>query len=158
MTLEELANLGEFVGGVAVIISLLYLAVQIRQNTKAVRSASYHQAAEQTWSALLAIAQDQSLAQAVSNLVAGRDLSPADQTRVAAVDTSLLFGFENMLRLQEQGLLDPDVWENVLKNSISFLGRPRVREMLSQRPGPLSARLLAEVQKHEALFPKESAA
>jgi hypothetical protein len=38
MTLEDWANIGEIVGGVAVIISLLYLAWQIRQNTKAVRA------------------------------------------------------------------------------------------------------------------------
>lgn len=158
MTLQELANVGEFLGGIAVIVSLLYLAVQIRQNTKAVRSASYHQAAEQTWNALLAIAQDRSLGEAIGNLAAGRELSPPEQTRVAAVDASLLFGFENMLRLQEQGLVDPDVWDNVLKNSISYLGRPRIREVLSQRPGPLSSRLLTEIQKHRALFPEEPAA
>jgi hypothetical protein len=38
MTLEDWANIGEIVGGVAVIISILYLAWQIRQNTKAVRA------------------------------------------------------------------------------------------------------------------------
>jgi hypothetical protein len=38
MTLEDWANIGEIVGGVAVIVSLLYLAWQIRQNTKAVRA------------------------------------------------------------------------------------------------------------------------
>ena len=31
--LEALGNLGDFVGGVAVIVTLLYLASQIRQNT-----------------------------------------------------------------------------------------------------------------------------
>jgi hypothetical protein len=158
LTLQELANIGEFVGGIAVIISLLYLAVQIRQNTKAVQSASYHQAAEQTWSALLAVAQDQSLGEAVSGVAAGREISAADQTRVAAMDASLLFGFENMLRLREQGLVDPDVWDNVFKNSISYLGRPRVRQILSERPGPLSSRLLSEIQKHRTLFPEEPAA
>jgi hypothetical protein len=38
MTLEDWANLGEVIGAVAVIVSLLYLAWQIRQNTKAVRA------------------------------------------------------------------------------------------------------------------------
>jgi hypothetical protein len=43
MTLESLANLGEFVGAIGVLLSLVYLAVQIRQNTRTVRS-STHQA------------------------------------------------------------------------------------------------------------------
>lgn len=38
MNLEQLANVGEFLGGVAVVVSLIYLAVQIRQNTNSVRA------------------------------------------------------------------------------------------------------------------------
>jgi hypothetical protein len=41
MSLEDLGNIGEFVAAVAVVISLVYLAVQIRQNTRSVRSATY---------------------------------------------------------------------------------------------------------------------
>jgi hypothetical protein len=33
MSLEDLGNIGEFVAAVAVVVSLIYLAVQIRQNT-----------------------------------------------------------------------------------------------------------------------------
>ena len=43
MSLEDLGNLGEFVGAIGVVVSLVYLAYQIRQNTAAVR-ASTHQA------------------------------------------------------------------------------------------------------------------
>ena len=43
MNLEDLGNLGEFVSAIAVVVSLLYVATQIRQNTSAVRSTS-HQA------------------------------------------------------------------------------------------------------------------
>ena len=41
MTLEDLGNIGEFVGAIAVVVSLLYLAIQIRQNTKTVRTSTY---------------------------------------------------------------------------------------------------------------------
>jgi hypothetical protein len=155
---NALGAIGELVGALGVIVSLAYLAVQIRQNTRALRSTSYHQAAEQTWSAVLAVAQDASLAAAYAKLLDGREPTPEEQVQVAFADVALIFGFENMLRLNEQGLLDPDVWDNVLKNSIGYLGSARVREVLSQRPGPLSARLLTEVQKHELLFPVEPAA
>ena len=33
MDLTQLANLGEFLGGVAVLVTLAYLAVQVRQST-----------------------------------------------------------------------------------------------------------------------------
>jgi len=41
--LEALGNLGDFIGGIAVVATLLYLAVQVRQNTVALRTASRQQ-------------------------------------------------------------------------------------------------------------------
>lgn len=39
-TLESLGNLGDFIGGIGVVATLIYLAVQVRQNTAALRTAS----------------------------------------------------------------------------------------------------------------------
>jgi hypothetical protein len=41
MSLEDLGNIGEFVAAVGVIASLIYLAVQIRQNTDSLRAATF---------------------------------------------------------------------------------------------------------------------
>ena len=38
MTIVELGALGEFIGAVAVLVTLIYLAVQLRQNTEAIRA------------------------------------------------------------------------------------------------------------------------
>jgi hypothetical protein len=40
MTLEELGSLGEFVSSVAVVISLVYVALQVKQGSKSSRIAS----------------------------------------------------------------------------------------------------------------------
>ena len=40
MTLQDLGNLGEFVGAIAVVVTLGYLAFQIRQNTVQLRQSS----------------------------------------------------------------------------------------------------------------------
>ncbi len=34
MTLQDLGSLGELVGGIAVVVSVVYLAIQIRHNTR----------------------------------------------------------------------------------------------------------------------------
>ncbi len=44
MNIMELGAIGELVGGAAVIATLAYLAVQIKQNTTAVRSARWNSA------------------------------------------------------------------------------------------------------------------
>ena len=146
MDLDSLGSIGDFVGGLGVIVSILYLALQIHQNTKAVRSSSYHQAAEQTWSYCLAIAQDETLAELLAKRGSGQSLTAAQTLRADAADQALLFGFENMLRLHEEGLVDPEVWENLIANSLRALDGPGFRATLANRPGPLSRRLLAEIE------------
>ena len=41
MTLEQLGSIGELIGAIGVIISLVYLALQIRTNTEAERTSTY---------------------------------------------------------------------------------------------------------------------
>ncbi len=43
MTLQDLGNIGEFVGAVGVIATLAYLAVQVRQNTRALRASTFQE-------------------------------------------------------------------------------------------------------------------
>ncbi len=38
MTVEDLGNIGEFIASIGVVISLIYLALQTRDNTKAIRA------------------------------------------------------------------------------------------------------------------------
>ena len=42
MTLAELSDLAHAVGAVAVVASLIFVGIQIRQNTRATRAASHH--------------------------------------------------------------------------------------------------------------------
>jgi hypothetical protein len=51
MSLEDLGNIGELIAAIGVIISLICLALQIRQNTHAARSysAAYSAAFRMSW-------------------------------------------------------------------------------------------------------------
>jgi len=49
MTLNDLANIGQVIGAIAVVISLIYVALQIRQNTNAVRSATAQDCSSQPY-------------------------------------------------------------------------------------------------------------
>ncbi len=41
--LEALGNIGDFLGGIGVVVTLLYLAAQIRQNTRMMRGTARQQ-------------------------------------------------------------------------------------------------------------------
>lgn len=61
MTLNDLGNIGELVGGIAVVISLLYLAVQIRHNSKISKFEAHRSLSNDMASVLGNIASDPDL-------------------------------------------------------------------------------------------------
>jgi len=61
VTLNDLGNIGELLGGVAVVISLLYLAVQIRHNSQIARFDAHRSLSQDMASVLGNIASDADL-------------------------------------------------------------------------------------------------
>ena len=48
MTLADLGNIGEFVASIVVVVSLIYLATQVRQNSRLLRASAIQSAASNT--------------------------------------------------------------------------------------------------------------
>jgi hypothetical protein len=150
MTLQDLGSLGEFVGAVAVVASFFYLAVQIRQNTRALHTSAYAQTAEQAWLVNLAIAQDKDLARIWADFAAGKSLIPEDNARIDAVLSNFFTGGEHTFRQYELGLLDSDTWENTVWNAYSLFP-PAAYDRWRERKGPLTQRLLSYLESRGVL-------
>ena len=96
MNLNDLANIGQVIGAVAVVVSLFYVAHQIRQNTNAVRSATAQAVHEHfaNWYHLLA--SDPVLSQiAAKGLRDYTSLSEQDRVRFIAAFMSFLSYSQN---------------------------------------------------------------
>jgi hypothetical protein len=90
MNLNDLANLGQIIGALAVVISLFYVASQIRQNTNAVRSATAQTVHEHFAKWYHLVAADDELAQIVAKGL--RDYgSLSEKERVRFVATFMAF-------------------------------------------------------------------
>ena len=63
MNWDALGAISETIGAIAVIVTLAYLAVQIRQNTRATQTASHHAITDSLNLGNIAVAQDAELAQ-----------------------------------------------------------------------------------------------
>lgn len=112
MTLSDLGNVGEFVGAIAVILSLLYLAIQIRQNTRTVRAASHH-AAVSTGNDLNTLLSEPENARIVLAGIAGLDsLSPEEQFRYTLLMRSVLAFYEDVFFQFREGQVDAEFWES----------------------------------------------
>jgi hypothetical protein len=109
MNWEAIGAIGEVVGAFAVIATLLYLAVQIRQNTKAIRSTTLtaiteHKHFELRWSSDIAPAWRKALTDPSS-------LTPDESWQVAEWMASSFVARQNEFFQHQQGLIDDDTWE-----------------------------------------------
>ncbi len=82
LTIQDLGALGEMLGSILVAVTLIYLAFQLRQNTKASNiqaTASLSSEMEQT---ILVVAQDDVLAEGLRKALSGGDLSALEQAKL----------------------------------------------------------------------------
>ena len=124
--LEDLGNLGDFISGVAVVVTLIYLTLQIRQNTVSVRAATIQSAAQANAEMLDHFVRDPELHRIYQ--AGTRDfesLSPEDRFRFASIMGSMLHRVEGMVYQSAKGLLPPESWEggaNRIKGAFALPG------------------------------------
>jgi hypothetical protein len=126
MNLDDLANIGQVIGAIAVVISLIYVALQIRQNTNAVRSATAQTVHEHFARWYHLVAANDELAKIVANGL--RDygsLSEHERVRFIAAFMSFLSYSQNAFLKWRDGLLASSLWmgwELVIMNLVCAPG------------------------------------
>ena len=125
MSLEDLGNIGEFVAAVAVVVSLIYLAVQIRQNTRSVRMASHHAVMSEFRTNIRVLTQDPELASAYQvGLEHPDQLSETDRARFGPVLASSVQIYEELYAHYRAGLIERDLWESRERNLFYLMSLP----------------------------------
>jgi hypothetical protein len=125
MNLNDLANLGQIIGAVAVVISLFYVASQIRQNTNAVRSATAQTVHEHFAKWYHLVAADDELSQIVAKGL--RDygsLSEKERVRFIAAFMSFLSYSQNAFLKWREGLLASPLWMGWQHVIMNLVGAP----------------------------------
>ena len=128
MDITTLAAWGEFLGGLAVIASLIYLAGQIRMNTKTVRASNFGDLLT-VHTEFVSITTDPEVA---SLYLRGLDdfvgLNVVDQMRFSGLASHMFNAVYRAWYSHEQGLLDDIMWENQPHAMVTHLGNPGVRQ------------------------------
>ena len=126
MNLTDLANLGQIIGAVAVVVSLIYVALQIRQNTNAIRSAAAQTVHEHFASWYCLVAADPELSQIVVNgLRDYSSLSEMQRARFIATYMAFVSYSQNAFLKWREGSLAPPLWmgwELVIMNLVCAPG------------------------------------
>jgi len=128
---DALGNIGDFVGGLAVVVTLIYLAFQIRQNTRQPEQGlqvSRAQTLRDTFNACawtLQVARDPELATLYARgMTQPEALSSDEQVRFLFLMGTAFGEVEKNHLTFEQGLLTDDRWESQLRTLRMYLKQP----------------------------------
>jgi hypothetical protein len=139
MSLEDLGNIGEFVAAVAVVVSLIYLAVQIRQNTGSLRTSAYEHVATGAADLNARISESAELTKLVT--LGGLDpdrLSPEERVRFMFLMFAIFGNLEFIFQQWQRGLIEPDAWDRWSQTIRYYTWQPGVRSWWAIKPAPFS--------------------
>jgi len=112
LDITTLAAWGEFIGGIAVVVSLLYLASQIRQNSKLMRVSTAAVTSGSVASLTTSLAEDPELARIYrEGLIDLSALSDADRYRFDAIAMQNFGAACTIYHLWQAGAFLPALWE-----------------------------------------------
>jgi hypothetical protein len=129
MSLSDWASIGSLISGVAVLISLIYLALQVRQAERN-QQASIRQGRATRVVDIILAAGDPSYANALSKGIAGAvDITPAEFSQFTAIYGAFLASAEDTFLQHKEGLLSEAVFASFRESWRQTLAQPGVRAL-----------------------------
>jgi len=111
MNWDAIGAIGENIGAFAVVISIIYLAVQIRQNTKTVAANTAQAVTDSAVDALMRVAESHDLSSVAAKTFAGdKSLTGVEQMQLQLVLRSLFRNFENYFYQHRRGYFEEEIW------------------------------------------------
>lgn len=134
MNWEMLSAIGQVVAAVGVILSLIYLAVQIREQNKERRRAGINILTAQ-WSELVRTAQEnrEFAVLFLQGMHCFQDLDAPDKLRFSAFFTRYTRNCEGMFLYYRDGALEKALWDQVQRTMSDYFAYAGVREWWATR-------------------------
>lgn len=121
MNIESMVNYADVIAGIAVIVSLIYLGIQIRRHTKSSQSQANQFAHESLVNFSAEIAKDPNFSVfAHKGLVAFDELTEDERFRFIMLMVSLFRRFENIFYQYQRGFLEKDLWEGYKQSMLLY--------------------------------------
>ena len=113
MSLVEWAAIAEIIGAVAVVITLIYLSIQVKHNTRAIRGQTISDVTRNVHEHANMVLQGQDVAAALKKFASDKTLDPNDAILIDFLLTAVFVARQNEYFQWEQGLLDESVFKSL---------------------------------------------
>jgi len=144
MDFSTMGTLAEVVSAVGVIVSLIYVAAQVRHNTRAVRSATHHALVTTRLDYVALVADNPELSRIVR--VGSEDYGRLDRDERHRFGLVMYYSFsagENFYYQYRQGALDQEQWQRWCETLRVYFAQPGIREWFETTPQQFTASFAA---------------
>ena len=124
MTIAELGSLGEFIASFGVLITLIYFAMQMRQNTKAIQLNTAHLVTEELQEMFSLLASDQGLCEIFIKASQQEDLMGTDRVRYNTLLSNIIRVYENAFLQNRQNVIIESHWDGIMRMMIDISSMP----------------------------------
>jgi hypothetical protein len=152
MSFDAIGNVAELISSIAVLISLIYLAVQIKKSTETARTSTYHSivSAFGDMNQTMASVPDLSFLY-VRALEEFESLDESEKARISQLFYSTFRYFENMFYQHEKGYLEDDVWVGWERLMVTYFRRSGFQIWWSMRRDVFSKAFVAFLESAESV-------
>jgi hypothetical protein len=128
MNWDAISTIAEVIGAAAVVVSLIYVGVQIRSNTIEARAANRQHHVDRAVNAARLAASSPELAGAIAKAAEGKPLSPEEITQYRYFVRSLLYDVQEAYLLYVEGRLDELYWKTRAAIFVAYMTSESARE------------------------------
>ena len=122
------------IGSIAVSLTVVYLAVQVRASTKATYSQTYQSAVAALGDMAAIVAESKEKSRMYADGMADPDtLDPDEYIQFAYLGISLFRKYENAYFQYKSGMIDDDFWDGHRDNLLWFFHRPGTQRWWKER-------------------------
>ena len=146
--LSDLADIAEIAGAFAVVMSLLYVGIQVNDSASATRSAAANDAnvAMQSW--YLEIGSDQQTSENYyRGLMSEKPLSDEEEFQFLMMMHGSFLAYQNLFLLAEEGTIDPEHRESISLSINAGRRLPGMQRYWRQRRGYLHSGFVKWVEQ-----------
>lgn len=129
ITIQDLGSIGELLAAMATIATLVYLAMQIRQNTEAVRIQTYQAIMDSSNRLGDSLAEQNVDAIYRKGRKSPDSCTPQEMAQFMLIAGQVVNLYEGLYLHHQSGAIDDDFFENRWKTFCNFMQQPGFRRM-----------------------------
>jgi hypothetical protein len=151
MTWDAISAMGQLIGAVAVVATLIFLALQIRGNTMSVRQQCYNDIFTRRQEILMRISESESLHRIWQRGLAGERLSAEEGNRFTFICVQMFKHLEDCFVQYRSGVVARRIWERELQMMATAVALPGWRAWWTEASQFFLPEFVDEIGRHQPL-------